>query len=362
MARTDDGQRRVPVGPLALLGAVLLVVVGVTVGGGPDPTVEVTVAGGPRQVPIGTTLGAASAVFHLEPRAGALLDVEDEVLEEDAFPGRILLNGHEAKPSTVLAPGDRIRVVDGQDRHEGVAREVIEVREGNPGNPQFFLATTPGRTIVIRGEVSGKVVSTEFKPSTDEEIVPAVALTFDDGPSRVWTGPILEVLRRHGVPATFFVVGYLAQRYPDLVEREVREGHQVASHSYGHPLSPQFELLSKQRIVTEIRHARNVLRDLGVPAGLFRPPFGSYDAQVLRIAKEHGQRLVLWNVDPGDWKDGATVQSIMRNVREHVRAGSIILLHDGGGDRSATLAALPKIITYVRSLGLDLVAIGASKP
>jgi peptidoglycan/xylan/chitin deacetylase (PgdA/CDA1 family) len=362
MERTDDGQTRVPPGPLVLFVAIALVVVGLAVGDGPDPFVPVTVSGTRARVPIGATLGAAAVVFELEPRTGSLLDVEDEVLDEDAFPGRILLNGRQASPSTVLSPGDRIRVVDGQDRHEDVVREVIEVREGLPGNPQFFLATTPGRQIVVRGEVSGKLVSTEFQPSTEEEILPAVALTFDDGPSRVWTGPILEVLRRHGVPATFFVVGYLAERFPDLIEREVREGHQVASHSYGHPLSPQFEHLSKERTTAEIRHARNVLHDLGVPTGLFRPPFGSYDPQVLRIAEKFGQRLVLWNLDPGDWKDGATVQSIMANVRRNVRPGSIILLHDGGGDRSVTLAALPKIIRYVRSLGLDLVAIGASEP
>lgn len=179
----------------------------------------------------------------------------------------------------------------------------------------------------------------------------AVALTFDDGPSPTFTPQVLAILRRFDVPATFFVVGYLAERFPELV-REAAEVGTVASHSYGHPIGTPFADLPRKRIVEEMDGASDVLEGLGLRITLFRPPGGSSDDRVVKLAGRRGMRVVMWSVDPEDWRNDAKRKLIVRAVVRNVQPGSIILLHDGGGDQSATVAALPAIIKKIRKMGL----------
>jgi peptidoglycan/xylan/chitin deacetylase (PgdA/CDA1 family) len=306
----------------------------------------------------GTTFGEAVSQLELRAEAGDLIDVQGEVLEPGTEPGQILLEGRESPPSTPLEPGHRIDVVEGEDRREALHQEIVLVEGRRPGNPQFFLATTPGRQIITTGRISGKLVFTAFVPEGENPLPPTVALTFDDGPSPTWTPRILEVLETYSVPATFFVVGYLAERYSYLIEREVAAGMAVASHSWGHPLSPPFRELPTPRLKMEIKKPRRFLRSIGVAVSLFRPPQGSYSDQVVRIADRRKMRVVMWNVDPGDWRDGVTSEQVIEGVLSAVRPGSIVVLHDGGGDRSATVEALPAIIDGIRARGFDLVAIG----
>lgn len=343
---------------LLLIPLVVLALVVSLADRGALPPVQVLVEGRGVLLLWGTTFGEAVERLGLDPRDGNLLDVEGAILERGIEPGAILLNDRAAPPTTLLAPGDRIRVVHGRDRREALHRDVIPVEEGRPGNPQFFLATAPGRQIITTGEISGKLVFTEFIPEGNEGPRPAVALTFDDGPSPTWTPRILEVLERYQVPATFFVVGYLAERHPHLIEREVEAGMAVASHSWGHPLSPPFRELATPRLKSEIKRGKRVLRSAGVAVSLFRPPQGSYSDQVVRIADRHRMRVVMWNIDPGDWRPGATGEGVAQAVLSAIEPGSIVLLHDGGGDRSATVEALPAIIEGIRARGFDLVAIG----
>jgi peptidoglycan/xylan/chitin deacetylase (PgdA/CDA1 family) len=183
-----------------------------------------------------------------------------------------------------------------------------------------------------------------------------VALTFDDGPNERYTPRILRVLRRFDVPATFFVVGYLAERYPDLVEREDELGMTVGSHSMHHPYRPPFHRLPRRQVAAEIRQPTKLLARLGVTVKAFRPPGGAWSPRVLEEAKELDQRLVLWSVDSRDWA-GLSAKQIAAGVLQAVEPGSIVLLHDGGGDRSATVAALPRIIKGLRRKNLQPVAI-----
>jgi peptidoglycan/xylan/chitin deacetylase (PgdA/CDA1 family)/sulfur carrier protein ThiS len=346
----------------ALAFLVALPLLAITAGDDLSLRVPVQVEGRTVVLTAGTRLGQALDLLGLSPQKGDLVDVEGVVLERGAYPGRVLLNGEPASPLTVLEPGDRIQVIDGPDQEEPVVRDIIPVLGGQPGNPQFFLATTAGKQVITSGKLSGKLASASFVPEEGGMIPPAVALTFDDGPSPMWTPQILEVLEEFEVPATFFVVGSLAERHPGLIRREVRVGMAVASHSYGHPLSPPFEELPPKRMREEIRKGRDVLTEMGLRVGLFRPPNGSYSQAVIRQAHRFGMRLVLWNVDPEDWRRGITSEAIVRGVLDNVRPGSIIVLHDGGGDRSATVEALPAIIRGIRQMGLKLVAIGARKP
>ena len=184
-----------------------------------------------------------------------------------------------------------------------------------------------------------------------------MALTFDDGPSPTYTPQILGLLRRDHVPATFFVIGELAERYPDLVRAEIRSGMSVGNHSWDHPESPPFVDLAPARVRSEISRTNAELARLGDRAHLFRPPGGSFDPSLVAVAQAESVRVVLWDVDPRDWAPGATARKIARAVLENVKPGAIVELHDGGGDRSATVAALPKIIRGIRRMGFRLGAI-----
>jgi peptidoglycan/xylan/chitin deacetylase (PgdA/CDA1 family) len=303
----------------------------------------------------GTTLERAVAEFDLQPSAGALLAVDGTVLRPNAFPGRVQLDDKPASAATKLHDGDTISVVAGHDRREATTRQVVRVPGGMPADPQFFVARTAGRQVVVRGAVSRKLVSVTFEPVGKAKMQKAVALTFDDGPSPEYTPRILAALRRLHVKATFFVIGYLADEYRSLVRRERRAGMSVGNHSYNHPLVPAFDTLPQALLDDEIAQGAASLRHAGVTATLCRPPEGSFSGVVVRAAKALGERVVLWSVDPADWEPGASTAGIVAHVLSAVRPGSIVILHDGGGDRSATVAALPAIVKGIRARGLKLV-------
>lgn len=320
-------------------------------------TISVSVQGLEERVSEGTTLAQASERFGLRPVAGDLFDVRQTVLRTDAFPGTVLLNRKAVPTATKLEEGDRLRVLDGRNHREPVTRFFVRVPAAMPANPQFTLARTPGRQELERGRISGKVVVAAFHPTGPIRVPKAVALTFDDGPSR-YTSRVLSMLKRLHARATFFVVGYLAERYPRLVRRELAAGMGVANHSYSHPYRPPFDRQPHERIRTEIERGRGVLASLGRTPTLFRPPGGSFSNYIVEATGAYGQRIVLWSVDPTDWQAKTTAKQITRRVLGAVEPGSIVLLHDGGGDQSGTVKALPAIVKGIRAKGLRLVLVG----
>jgi peptidoglycan-N-acetylglucosamine deacetylase len=172
--------------------------------------------------------------------------------------------------------------------------------------------------------------------------VPEVALTFDDGPNPPYTGQILGILARYQVPATFFCVGLQASAHPADVERMAADGHGLANHTWSHPFLPD---LSRAQLAEQLDRTDEAVSRAagGCGPGLFRPPYGSRSPDVLRWLGERGTPIVLWDVDPSDWaRPGAAV--IAGRVLMQARPGTIILMHDGGGDRSQTVAALPLVI------------------
>jgi peptidoglycan/xylan/chitin deacetylase (PgdA/CDA1 family) len=305
----------------------------------------------------GTTLAKAVDEFDVRPPAGNLLAVDGSVLRQHAFPGHVELDAKPATAGTKLHDGDTISVVGGPNRREATTRHVVEVPGGMTANPQFFVARTPGRQVVVRGAVSRKLVSVTFKPTGHAKAERAVALTFDDGPSPESTPRILATLRRLHVKATFFVIGYLADQYRALVRREIRAGMTVGNHSFNHPMVPPFDELPRKLIDDEIALGAASDGRAGVTATLFRPPEGSFSDVVVNAAQALGERVVLWSVDATDWEPGITAAAIAHRVLSTVRPGSIVILHDGGGDRSATVAALPTIVKGIRARGLRLVAL-----
>jgi peptidoglycan/xylan/chitin deacetylase (PgdA/CDA1 family) len=321
-----------------------------------EETITVVVFGAEEHIPQGSTVEKAAERLDLHPAAGSLLDVQGSVLRRGAFPGGYRVNDRRVPVATELEDGDHLATVDGQDRKEPATRYFVRVQGGMPGSPQFTLARTPGRQEFEKGKLSGRVALVGFHPSGPARVPRAVALTFDDGPSR-YTRRVLSVLDRLHARATFFVVGYLADRFPRVVRRELAAGMAVGNHSYSHPYRPPFDRQPRERVDSEIERGAEALARVGQTPSVFRPPGGSYSPYVLEAAAARGERVVLWSVDPEDWSSEATHAGVKKRVLGAVRPGSIVLLHDGGGNQSATVRALPGIVRGIRARGLRLVVL-----
>jgi peptidoglycan/xylan/chitin deacetylase (PgdA/CDA1 family) len=325
------------------------------------PPLRILVGGKSEIVAAGMTFGQVVQRLHLKPRAGDLLDVHGRLLRVGAIRGAILLDGAPASSSTNLRGGDRIIVDDGHSRREPIRKQPVAGLNAVPDDPQFTLSRRPGQEIIATGAVSHQIASIKFVRRAGAAVeTRTVALTFDDGPSPDYTPRILAILKRFHVRATFFLVGYLSDQYPQLVRAELQAGMTIGNHTYNHPEVPPFADLPSQLVAAEIDLGAQPLDRLGIEPRLFRPPGGSFSPQLVAAAEARGERIVLWSVDPRDWQPGTTPQQIARNVLSAVRPGSIVILHDGGGDRSATIRALPKIIKAIRRRGLRLVAVAAS--
>jgi len=180
-----------------------------------------------------------------------------------------------------------------------------------------------------------------------------VALTFDDGPSP-YTSEILDTLIRLRAPATFFPVGFMIDEYPAAIQREVENGFAIGDHTENHV---RLAGLPPKEQEAELLEQAAELRRQGAPfPRLLRPPFGVYDDATLKLARRNRMLVVLWTVETADYERPGD-EAIVQRVLEEVRPGAIILLHDGGGDRSETVAALPRIIHELRSRDYKLVTI-----
>ncbi len=193
-----------------------------------------------------------------------------------------------------------------------------------------------------------------------------LAITFDDGPDPRWTPKILDVLKEKHVPAAFFVIGIDASQAPQLLRREYAEGHDIGNHTYTHP---NWEEVSDTQIKWELNLTQRLIEStLGVKSILFRPPYGidhqpEYAEEVrhLPTAQEMGYLIIGQKIDPHDWRQpyGKQVPAneIISSVLSQADEGNIILFHDGGGDRSQTVIALPKIIDKLRAEGYEFVSV-----
>ena len=184
--------------------------------------------------------------------------------------------------------------------------------------------------------------------------LPEIALTFDDGPNPYYTPQIISVLQQYNVKATFFDVGYLVEDYPNIVRQEFKAGNIVANHSWSHPMLTR---LSRQALYSQLALASNDIQAItGVRPHFFRPPYGSYNYQVTAPANSLGLSTIIWDAEARDWELPG-VGAIVSRILGLARNGAIILLHDGGGFRAQTVAALPYIITDLRSRGYTFVTI-----
>jgi len=186
-----------------------------------------------------------------------------------------------------------------------------------------------------------------------------LALTYDDGPNDPDTLRLLEVLARHNVRATFFLIGRYVMQRPDIVREIANAGHAIGNHTFSHP-NLIFTWTRQTR--NEMERCQQALHDaVGEHSRLFRPPFGGRRPGTLRIARAVGLEPIMWRVSGHDWK-GRPAEYIERTVHARVRGGDVILLHDGehsaiGADRSQTVIATDRLIAKYESQGYEFVTI-----
>jgi peptidoglycan/xylan/chitin deacetylase (PgdA/CDA1 family) len=189
-----------------------------------------------------------------------------------------------------------------------------------------------------------------------------IALTFDDGPNDPHTLTLLDVLAKHDVHATFFMIGRYVRERPDIARAVAAAGHVVGNHTFTHPL---LIFQSEAQTRAELTNCRQALQDsVGAHSNLFRPPFGGRCPATLRIARELGLETVMWNVTGYDWNAPQALQIESKVGRRLHHGGDIILLHDGGhralgADRAQTVIAADNLIRKYKDQGLRFVTVEA---
>lgn len=181
---------------------------------------------------------------------------------------------------------------------------------------------------------------------------PYIAMTFDDGPSPETTPRLLDILKQRNIKATFFMIGQNAERNPAIVKRILAEGHEIGNHSWTHP---QLSKLSDDRVTEEINKTQNAIKDAsGYTPVLMRPPYGAITArQKDWVEKQFGLSVIIWSVDPFDWKrPGASV--IEQRILAGARPGAIVLSHD---IHKQTVDAMPATLDALAAKGFKFVTV-----
>jgi peptidoglycan/xylan/chitin deacetylase (PgdA/CDA1 family) len=214
--------------------------------------------------------------------------------------------------------------------------------EPPPPPPVQVELVAPG-PVVPRAEVLNRL--------TDAR---TVALTFDDGPDPRWTPQVLAVLQRHGAVATFCMIENSAAPHESLVRQVVAAGNRLCDHSRTH--DEQLPDRKPETITDEVVTAGSDLSAVagGAPVAWYRAPGGNWSTDIATLSADHGMQPLGWNIDPKDWERpgaDAIVAAVQRQLQEQAPDGGIILMHDGGGDRDETVAALEQLIPWLVAHG-----------
>jgi peptidoglycan/xylan/chitin deacetylase (PgdA/CDA1 family) len=181
---------------------------------------------------------------------------------------------------------------------------------------------------------------------------PYIAITFDDGPHAVHTPKLLDMLKQRGIRATFYVLGSSVEAYPDIARRIVAEGHEIANHSWSHPALSK---LSSAGVDSQIRRTNEVIKRVtGVQPTTMRPPYGATNARLnKRLDEEYGLKVILWSVDPLDWKYRNSSR-VTQQILENTQAGGIVLAHD---IHATTVDAMPATLDGLLAKGFKFVRV-----
>lgn len=179
-----------------------------------------------------------------------------------------------------------------------------------------------------------------------------VAMTFDDGPHPKFTPRLLDILKERGIKATFFVIGKLVAEYPDIAKRIVDEGHEISNHTWTHPQLPK---LSPTAFAAEITQSNDAIQKAtGVLPVTMRPPYGATNAAInKRLHEEYGLSVILWSVDPQDWKIRKS-DHVSSHIIKNAAPGAIILAHD---IHASTIDAMPAALDALQAKGYNFVTV-----
>lgn len=332
--------------------------------------VQCRVCGNEQRIRVDTSVSAllnANNSFNTKP--GRLLDVTDETIEPTGGePIHVTVNGKTIKPAdrnhTTLPDNATVIVESGKDRIEDhtIRKETV------PYKTEITLGNGPLQEVMQRGQNSareiwagkrtGKEADRGITQKPENLIIQSrepqptgrkvIALTFDDDPSK-YSNTILDILKSKGAKATFFDIGQNAIDYASAEQRMIAEGHQVASHSNTHAYLPK---LSDKDLRAELQAGFASLKEAsGVETKIMQAPYGAFGAGEWRKAADLVDMNVMWSIDTLDWtRPGA--KAIHDAVINNAHNGAVVLMHDGGGERSQDVEALPGIIDDLKSQGV----------
>jgi peptidoglycan/xylan/chitin deacetylase (PgdA/CDA1 family) len=188
--------------------------------------------------------------------------------------------------------------------------------------------------------------------STSQKVV---AITFDDGPNPIYTAQVLDIFREAEGKATFFMIGEQMDKYPEMVKKVVEQGHEIGNHTYTHPKLSQ---LSPAECLEEIEQTEKIMQELvGQKPVVFRPPYLDYNQDTILVMQQKGYPMIgALNLEAQDWEMPG-VDHILAKSRDCVKNGSILIFHDGYGDRSQTIEAVRTLVSELASQGYQLVTV-----
>lgn len=360
---------------LLILLAVVVVIAGVWAYAWANRSVTFTLDGNETTIKVGSTIADVVEQKGLTPTAGNLVSVNGDVLQEgqgnpySVKEGDTDLTMDQANALTIEG-GENITIGDGTDITEPYTTETKTIEPkllmegswgavayvsqwGKEGTEEFKTGTISGQTDAgtVTQEVQDCVITlTNPTPSDGQKLV---ALTFDDGPS-AYTQKYLDILSQYGAKATFFCLGCNVSEYPDQAKAIVDAGCQIASHTQNHK---ELTELTPEDLQSELTSTFTAIKDAtGVSTTVIRPPYGEFRERTWLNSGGKLSASILWTQDSEDWKLPG-VDTIVSNALLNVTNGSIILMHDGGGNRDQDLEALPKIIEALQADGYQLVTI-----
>jgi peptidoglycan-N-acetylglucosamine deacetylase len=235
------------------------------------------------------------------------------------------------------------------------AQTTPEIKRAKPVHP-IEAAPKPTASPNAQKEPAAKTPAPPKEPLITFNSVhvdgPYIAMTFDDGPSATLTPKLLDLLAAHHIKATFFVLGEMVAEHPEILARAAREGHEIASHSWSHP---NLAKMSQEGVRSQLQRTDDEIKNAaGVRPTLFRPPYGSITERQKRwIHDEFGYDIILWDVDPLDWKRPGP--SVVRNrILKETRPGSIVLSHD---IHPGTIEAMPSTFDELEAKGFKFVTV-----
>lgn len=361
-------------------GALIAVLVLVAIVGGfwlwySHRPVGITVDGEACTYRCGTSIADIYSDKGVQVTPGNFVSVSGNVLESgkgEMYTATV--DGDELKPAEAesykIKGGESISFSDGHDIMEEYTSQTVEVNPklvvdgsygaftyvsqwGKKGSKEVRTGSVSGETVdgQVYQEAQDCVITIKnIKPDNDQKLI---ALTFDDGPSK-YTDQYLQILQEHGAVATFFCLGNNVETYPDKAKAIVDSGNQICSHSTSHP---NLLKLDNDGIYNELTGSFATIESAtGVKTTTFRPPYGNFHAESWLATGGQVSCAVIWNLDSEDWRKPG-VDEIVENATKNVKPGSVILMHDGGGNRDEDLEALPQIIDKLHEEGYTFVTI-----